>query len=209
MISSCFVLLALALNRGDVTTISAGTTLIAPGKVNWTLREPTIPLVAPNRAIVTRVRPEGTEGVIEVKLYDGTDRLGWLEDTGLTSVRSQVAASPSVGTSPNPTTAVESFSYVGRSAYNNKPRRRRPQDFSAIDAVIGDMQSYAMANRYVIVNPYDIPSARSAGGSGTNPGGGYYYGPRQPAGTYAGGIGSSHKGGTYTNAATGNRYQKN
>jgi hypothetical protein len=37
---------------------------------------------------------------------------------------------------------------------------------------------------------------------------GYYRGPRQPAGTYMNGVGSSHKGGHYTNPYTGNRYQK-
>ena len=40
------------------------------------------------------------------------------------------------------------------------------------------------------------------------PGGGYYRGPRQPPGHYAGGVGSSHKGGTYMNSYTGNRYQQ-
>ena len=38
--------------------------------------------------------------------------------------------------------------------------------------------------------------------------GGYYRGPRQPSGHYAGGSGSSHKGSHYTNSATGNHYQK-
>jgi hypothetical protein len=46
----------------------------------------------------------------------------------------------------------------------------------------------------------------SSFGSGSQSSG-YYYGPRQPPGYYAGGQGSSHKGGTYINANTGNRYQ--
>lgn len=44
-------------------------------------------------------------------------------------------------------------------------------------------------------------------GAGGDPGG-YYVGPRQPPGHYAGGVGSSHKGGTYINPATNNHYQK-
>ena len=38
--------------------------------------------------------------------------------------------------------------------------------------------------------------------------GGYYTGPRQPPGYYAGGIGSSHAGGHYVNPNTGNHYQQ-
>ena len=39
-------------------------------------------------------------------------------------------------------------------------------------------------------------------------GGGYYMGPRQPSGHYAGGVGSSHAGGHYVNPYTGNHYQR-
>ena len=37
---------------------------------------------------------------------------------------------------------------------------------------------------------------------------GYYRGPARPSGSYSGGKGSSHKGGSYRNAPTGNHYQK-
>ena len=50
-------------------------------------------------------------------------------------------------------------------------------------------------------------TSRSYSGS-RSPSRGYYRGPRQPSGSYSGGSGSSHKGGTYKNTYTGNRYQK-
>ena len=42
----------------------------------------------------------------------------------------------------------------------------------------------------------------------SNSDGGYFAGPRQPSGHYAGGVGSSHRGGHYQNTYTGNHYQK-
>ena len=53
---------------------------------------------------------------------------------------------------------------------------------------------------------YSGGSSRSSGSPRST--GGYYRGTRQPSGHYAGGSGSSHKGGHYTNSATGNHYQK-
>jgi hypothetical protein len=46
------------------------------------------------------------------------------------------------------------------------------------------------------------------GGARSSYRGGYYTGPRQPAGYYAGCIGSSHLGGHYVNPFTGNHYQQ-
>jgi hypothetical protein len=48
--------------------------------------------------------------------------------------------------------------------------------------------------------------ARSAGRSHSSRG--YYRGPRQPSGAYRNGQGSSHRGGSYSNKNTGDRYQK-
>ena len=51
-------------------------------------------------------------------------------------------------------------------------------------------------------------SSSSRSYSSRSPSRGYYRGPAQSSGTYKGGQGSSHKGGTYKNAPTGDRYQK-
>jgi hypothetical protein len=50
-------------------------------------------------------------------------------------------------------------------------------------------------------------SSRSYGGPSSKSRG-YYRGPTKPSGTFKNGEGSSHKGGTYKNNQTGDRYQK-
>jgi hypothetical protein len=51
-------------------------------------------------------------------------------------------------------------------------------------------------------------SPRSYSPRSYSPRGGYYVGPRQPPGSFPGGVGSSHKGGSYSNPYTGNHYQR-
>jgi hypothetical protein len=195
------------------------------------LKDPFFRVPDPTSAIVTRIDPEGVEGVAELKVYDGTNRLGWVESRNLVSVRVAMNLIPSAKVNPDGTYA---SNYGIPNGFVAKRRQRVPPDFSAVDAAISSMgqatmeqsrqdrirTSFALRNNLLpgaavpgigVPSSSGIGSARQAASSGgVSPGSrssGYYYGPRQPPGRYVGGQGSAHRGGHYENPYTGDRYQ--
>jgi hypothetical protein len=185
---------------GDVCTLPDGLKLVVPGKLNWAVQDPTFDIPRGTRAIVVRIEPKDVTGVAEVKVYDGTDRLGWLETSSLTTIKStMVFAVPNARLNarldPPKITALSNGSSSSTDPIKpygvrvtSRRRARKLPDFSQVDAAIAGMGF----------------NATSGFGSF---GGGYYSGPRQPPGQYVGGTGSSHKGGHYMNPATNNHYQ--
>jgi endonuclease YncB( thermonuclease family) len=85
-------------------------------------------------------------------------------------------------------------------------RTERPQSFDPSHFPPHAKKRYASQAANRLANQQILGQMMQGGGNGF--GQGYYVGPRQPPGHYAGGVGSSHKGGTYINSYTGNRYQR-
>ena len=144
MLTPCLVLLAVALSPGNVVTIPRATPLVAAGHFNWVLRDQPI-RVAPNtKAIVTRVAPAGLAGVVEVRVFDGTSRLCWLDEVGLAPVRPPSASLPA----PSAGQAVASrsrLSQAGRVASDPSPRRKVDlRRFDQVDAAVASMIQAAL-----------------------------------------------------------------
>lgn len=83
MLAAFLPLVLVSLAPGDVRTIPAGSVVVKPGKLNWHVKDPLIPMPEAARGMVLRVNPEKVEGVVEVKILDGTsrDQVGWLAPT--------------------------------------------------------------------------------------------------------------------------------
>ena len=203
MLATYLALLAVSLRPGDVLTVPAKTVLIVPGKLNWLIGDPTLSVESDTRAIVSRSEPDGVAQVVEVKLFDGTNRLGWMSDSKLVATRSAFKPARVMARTeprlpeaqPVKDSTQEEKSYGVRVTARRQPRRGHLPDFSTVDAAMTSMMSATMSNG-------------SSGSSQGSQSGGYYTGPHQPGGTYIGGSGSSHKGGTYSNSFTGDHYQK-
>ena len=131
MLATCLAVLAVSLNPGTVITLPPNLPLVASGPINWALREPALVVKPGTRALVTRIAPGSLPGVVEVKLFDGTNRLCWLEDVGLPT------PPPSMGDPSEPNSAESSQSARPVSTGLRRPRRRkfRP-DFSQVDAAL-------------------------------------------------------------------------
>ena len=140
MLTTCFAILAVALHAGDVFALPDETRLVAPGRLNWALGDPTFLVPGGPHALVVRVAPERTAGVVEIRLFDGTHRLGWLEDVGLTSVRADLARRPIDPPPPAPDGAsvprhqVKGYGVVVDPRFGR--RHGHAPDFAAVDAMV-------------------------------------------------------------------------
>ncbi len=123
---------ALTLRSGDVCTISQDSLLRDPGRSNWTVPDRVFRLAAGSRMIVTRINPEQTVDVAEVRIYDGTNRLGWISTSFLRSLERPVRldAAPKIVKIAMPPPDPRN-----RGGPMRRRVRRRP-DFSTVDAVI-------------------------------------------------------------------------
>ena len=143
MIATCLTLVAVALHAGHVVALPSATALVAASPVDWLLREHTLSAPTGTRAIVTRVAPEGFAGVVEVKLYDGTDRLWWTADTGLVSV---APADPGRGPKPPAASLRAASRDVKKGAVADRRRRGGRPSFGRIDAALAGMTQAASAD---------------------------------------------------------------
>ncbi len=117
-------------------TIPANTMLVVPGKLNWKLREPAYVVPPRTRAIITRLAPDRLANVIEVKVFDGTDRLGSLEDIGVVAIRPPT-------TDPGEVVFRATFDHSRERKSHEAARAARPNahwghlpDFAAVDAML-------------------------------------------------------------------------
>ena len=148
MLATCFALLTLSLHAGDVVTIPASTMLVVPGKLNWMLREPAYVVPPETRAIITRLAPDRLASVVEVKVFDGTDRLGWLEDVGLIAIRPPANDPGEVLFRATFDRSRERKPHEAARAVRPNARRGHLPDFAAVDAMLatGIQQAQASGN---------------------------------------------------------------
>ena len=145
MLTTCLAVCVVALQAGNVVVIPRETPLVAAGHYNWVLREGSFAVPPGTRAIVLRTSPADLEGVVEVRVFDGTNRLAWLVAAGLTALTSGNAsrgeASPA---DPASLSRVASRSAGGQEPSPRKRRKYRP-DFRAVDAAITSMMLAALS----------------------------------------------------------------
>ena len=87
MLATWLTLCMVGVRPGEVVSIPRGTALVAADRFAWVLRdERPFKAQAGTRAIVVTVAPGGFAGVVEVRLFDATRRVCWLESAGLIPV---------------------------------------------------------------------------------------------------------------------------
>ena len=188
MLSTLFSLAVLSLHAGDVCSIPDGVALVQPGKLNWALRDPAFSVPPGTRAIVVRIAPQGIPDVAEVKVYDGTNRLGWIETSGLAPVAVVVARQiPAARPAPAEklVLAPDAVKPYGVQVQRRRSRRRLP-DFSAVDDAIAGMAAQSQAAYDQQLSRQEA-SRQSLMNSGRTSSGGVGYG--------SGGFGSVGSGG--------------
>ena len=100
MLATCLTFCVMALHSGSVVTLAAPTPLVAAGEINWLLQDRPIVVPEGTRAIVVRLAPDHYANVVEVRVLDGTNRLGWIVANGLTALTpppSQPALTADIG----------------------------------------------------------------------------------------------------------------
>lgn len=143
MLTTILPCLILALAPGDVRTVLPSMTVTAPGKLNWYCKDPLIAVTKPTPAVVLRVNPEQVLGVVEVKLRDGTDRIGWLEPTDPKEPLSTTALTVTAAKRADPSPRVAG-NEVKPYVQPYRKRKYRRQDHAAIDMAMQEM--YMMLN---------------------------------------------------------------
>lgn len=143
MIVTCLNLMMICVQAGHVVSVSQATPIRPASRASWVLQDETITIRHPTRGIVTRVAPDGMTGVVEIKLFDGTNRLGWLEIAG---VIGQTGGGDR-RTDAKPTGSPASASSAGQRSRTRTLRKHRlmqRQRLAAIDAALGRMLQAAL-----------------------------------------------------------------
>jgi hypothetical protein len=141
MLSAIIALSLVSLTSGDVVRLPANVALVEPGKLNWALKDHFFRLTEATSAIVVRMNPDGVDGVAELKVLDGTDRLGWVESRNLVSVRVAMNLVPAAKVLPDGTYA---SNYGIPNGFVAQRRHRVQPDFSQVEAAIASMGQATM-----------------------------------------------------------------
>ncbi len=139
MLATCLILCTVSLRAGHVVPLPANTPLVAAGATNWALRERVFAVRGGTRAIVVQVAPGGLSGVVEVKVFDGTDRLAWLADDGRFAPLATTGDAGGATDRPAPVR-----NYERAEGPTLRRRHRRRPDFAAVDAAVGSMIQTAL-----------------------------------------------------------------
>ncbi len=143
MFATCLTLLVVSVQTGHVVAMPHATPLLHAGRYNWILQEQSFQVSVGTRGIVVRVAPEGMAGVVEVKIFDGTNRLGWVEAASLTVL----------GPPTNRQGAIESKGLTGPTPGTLRPtntstihkrRQLHNQQLARIDALLGGIIQAAL-----------------------------------------------------------------
>lgn len=143
MFATCLTLLAISVQTGHVVTVPHATPLLHVGRDNWILQDQSFEVTRGTHAIVMRVAPDGVEGVVEVKIFDGTNRLGWVEAALLTVLgppgNRQANLQPTESTR-----SVPSRRRPTNTSAIHKRRQLQNQRLARIDAMLGGMMQAAL-----------------------------------------------------------------